>query len=217
MSRPAAGGGRWVEVAPDRLAGWLERFADAHGSVEATAGPGTVTVSADDGTVATCAVPFPPLAAGADPLAALVRHATAERTVGVLLVRLGGYAAGVFRGSSVVASKVGSRQVHGRSAAGGQSQQRFARRRDNQATAALAKAADTAATVLLPHVPTLHGVVLGGDRSALRTVLSDVRLAPLRDLVQERVLDVPDPRQAVLLSTPARYAAVRIRLDDAPD
>ena len=47
-------------------------------------------------------------------------------------------------------SKVGSRLVHGRSAAGGQSQQRFARRREKQAAEALAAAADTAAAVLRP-------------------------------------------------------------------
>lgn len=216
MSRPAAGGGRWVEVSPERLAGWLTRFAEAHGPVTAAATATSVELRAADGTVATCEVPFPPLAASDDPARDLVAHANQVRTVGVLLVRLGGYAAGVFRGTELVASKVGSRQVHGRSAAGGQSQQRFARRRDNQASAALAKAADTAAAVLLPHLSRLNAVVTGGDRAAVRTVLADRRLAPLEPLVVEsRVLDVPDPRQAVLLTAPARYLAVRIKVVDA--
>src|SRR5215469_8060870 len=59
--------------------------------------------------------------AGVAESAELIRaHALAARTVGVLLVRLGGYAAGVFTGPSahLAASKVGSRLVHGRSAAG---------------------------------------------------------------------------------------------------
>jgi len=87
-----------------------------------------VLLSASDGTVARCQVPFPPLLMTGDDLpAALVAHAQLDRRVGVLLVRLGGYAAGVFEGSTLVASKVGSRQVHGRSSAGGWSQQRFAR------------------------------------------------------------------------------------------
>src|SRR6266699_689948 len=57
----------------------------------------------------------------------IAEHACADRTVGVLLVRRGGYAAGVFTGTgpSLAASKVGSRLVQGRSAAGGQSQRRF--------------------------------------------------------------------------------------------
>jgi hypothetical protein len=76
----------------------------------------------------------------------IAEHAAADRAVGVLLVRLGGFAAGVFAGSPprLVSSKTGSRLVYGRSAAGGTSQQRFARRRENQAASALAAAADTA-------------------------------------------------------------------------
>ena len=116
----------------------------------------------------------------------------------MLLVRLGGYAAGVFDGTRLVASKVGSRQVHGRSAAGGQSQQRFARRREGQARQALAAAADTAAAVLLPAVSTLDAVVLGGDRRAVDEVLADPRLAPLRPLAVTARIDVPDPKLKVL-------------------
>ena len=158
---------RWVAVGPERLAGWIDRFAAAHGGVaESTVDPEAVRLTAADGTVAELVVPFPPLR-GSLP-GDLVAHALADRRVGVLLVRLGGYAAGVFDGTRLVASKVGSRQVHGRSAAGGQSQQRFARRREGQARQALAAAADTAAAVLLPAVSTLDAVVLGGDRRADR-------------------------------------------------
>ena len=79
--------------------------------------------------------------------AAIGAHARAPRTVGVLLVRLGGYAAGVFTGypPALADAKVGSRLVHGRSAAGGWSQHRFARRREKQANEALEAAADAAA------------------------------------------------------------------------
>ena len=80
-------------------------------------------------------------------------HAVAARTIGVLLVRLGGYAVGVFAGSPprLVSSKTGSRPVHGRSAAGGWSQHRFARRRENQAATALRAAADAAAGIFGPY------------------------------------------------------------------
>lgn len=204
---------RWVSVGPERLAGWLDRFAAGHGAVESTADPLRVLVTAADGTVAEIPVPFPPLRVDpADPYGGLVAHALAGRRVGVLLVRLGGYAAGVFDGERLVASKVGSRQVHGRSAAGGQSQQRFARRREGQARVALAAAADTAANVLLPAVPTMDAVVLGGDRRAADEVLEDPRLAPLRPLVVEARLDVPDPRLKVLQATPPLFRAVRIKL-----
>jgi peptide subunit release factor 1 (eRF1) len=130
----------------------------------------------------------------------------------VLLVRLGGYAAGVFEGRELVASKVGSRQVHGRSAAGGQSQQRFARRREGQVRVALAAAADNVVRILVPEAGRLDAVVLGGDRAAVDEVLADRRLAPLLPLVTGRLLDVPDPRLAVLAATPDLFRSVRIRL-----
>jgi peptide subunit release factor 1 (eRF1) len=126
-------------------------------------------------------------------------------------VRLGGHAAGVFSGTRLVASKVGRRQVHGRHRAGGSSSGRFARRRENQARAALGAAADVAAAVLLPHVRDLDAVVLGGDRRALAGVLEDRRLAPLRRLAIERVLDVPDPRLDVLKAMPDRFRAAVVR------
>src|SRR5262249_5976005 len=158
----AAGGGRWVEVAPERLARWVATFAERHGAITVDPGRLAVTFRAADGAAAACPPPVPPLPAPAgspwpaDPvsLAGLIAaHAAVDRTVGVFLVRLGGFAAGVFTGSPprLVSSKVGSRLVHGRSAAGGTSQHRFARRRENQATAAIAAAADTAAQVLVPY------------------------------------------------------------------
>lgn len=212
-TRPAAGGGHWVDVAAERLEGWLARFQERHGAAECEAGPKTVVVTAADGAVAECHVPFPPLRGEpTTPYGGLVAHALAERRVGVLLVRLGGHAAGVFEGSRLVASKVGSRQVHGRSAAGGWSQQRFARRREGQARVALSAAADVAAAVLLPEVGRLDGLVLGGDRRVVGSVLDDPRLAPLRPLVTGPPLDVPDPRRKVLEQAPEQFRAVHVRV-----
>ncbi|GAB3899102.1 hypothetical protein GCM10027612_58420 [Microbispora bryophytorum subsp. camponoti] len=148
------------------------------------------------------------------PAAALVAHVRRERTVGVLLARLGGHAAGVFTGARLVTGKVGSRQVHGRSAAGGWSQQRFARRRDKQSAQALGAAADVAARVLLPRLADLEAVVLGGDRRSIDEIRRDRRLAPLFALETGPFLTVPDPRPAVLEGAPALFRAVRIRLID---
>ncbi len=202
-------------MSPERLAGWLDRFAERHGGIAGSAGDAeTVVLTAADGAVAECRVPFPPLP-GEPAAAGLVAHGLAERRVGVLLVRLGGHAAGVFAGERLVASKVGSRLVHGRSAAGGQSQQRFARRREGQARVALAAAADVAAAVLVPAAPTLDAVVLGGDRRAVDGVLTDPRLAPLRPLAVAARLDVPDPRLKILQGTPALFRAVRIRVTES--
>jgi hypothetical protein len=135
-----------------------------------------------------------------------------QRVIGVLLVRLGGYAAGVFDGDEVVASKVGSRQVHGRSSAGGWSQHRFARRREGQVKVALDAAVVAAAAVLVAPAPRLEAVVTGGDRQALGTVLADARLAVLRPLVTARILDVADPRARVLRDSLASCNAIRVTL-----
>jgi hypothetical protein len=141
--------------------------------------------------------------------AALASHALGARTVGVLLVRLGGYAVGVFSGSppQLVSSKAGSRLVHGRSAAGGWSQHRFARRRENQAATALRAAADSAAGIF-GAAGRLDALVLGGDRRAISGLPMDVSAAV------ERFLTVPDPRLAVLKDTPRAFLAIRVRLTE---
>jgi len=216
---PASPRSRTFEVTPQRLANWISSFADRHGG-GLTAEPGSeiVAFSAADGAVARCDVPFPPLGdlevPPSEVASSLAAHACAERTVGVLLVRRGGYAAGVFTGTrpSLAASKVGSRLVHGRSAAGGQSQRRFARRRENQARQALAAAADTAAAVFGPF--RLDALVLGGDRRALAAVKTDVRLAPYFERAVSRFLTVPDPRLSVLQGTPRLFRAIRITLTE---
>ncbi len=144
----------------------------------------------------------------------MAAHAAAGRTVGVLLVRLGGFAAGVFTGDPphLDASKTGSRLVHGRASAGGWSQHRFARRRENQAAAALRAATDAALAVLGPYAGQLDALVLGGDRRAIAGVRADPRLAPFLAQAVERFLTVPDPRLAVLREAPRLFRAVRIRL-----
>ena len=202
---------RAVDVPAERLAGWLTRFAERHGEVTWTGSGPAVVVTAADGARAECAVPFPPLAVDrAAPYGGLVAHVERARRVGVLLVRKGGYAAGVFDGDRLVASKVGSRLVQGRSAAGGQSQQRFARRRENQAAQAYAAAADVAARILGPESGRLEALVPGGDRRAVDAVLGDSRLARLALLPRGRFLAVPDPRLRVLTTTPEQFRAVGI-------
>jgi hypothetical protein len=231
MKNPAAGGGRWVEVPPERFVAWIVTFAERHGGVNGIAArqaageaEGTVTFTAADGAVAECHPPFPspalpPAPAGGERAVAgaLAAGAAADRTVGVLLVRLGGYAVGVFSGvpPRLVSSKTGSRPVHGRSAAGGWSQQRFARRRENQAATALRAAADAAAEVFSPHGPAgLDAVVLGGDKRSAAGLRDDPRLAGYLARAAGRFLTVPDPGPAVLRDSPRAFQAIRIRLTE---
>lgn len=245
VKNSASGGARWVDVAPERFPGWVASFARRHGG-DGEDGPLAVTLTGDtvifaapDGAVAECHPPFPPLADnskkriapdtdGADGAAgdaasvaeAVAAHARRPRTVGVLLVRLGGYAAGVFTGypPALADAKTGSRLVHGRSAAGGWSQHRFARRREKQASEALQAAAGAAADVFgrwkSEPGAKLDAIVLGGDKRAMAELRQDPRLAPYLAIATDRFLTVPDPKRAVLEATPRLFLAVKIRLTE---
>lgn len=220
MENGRGGAKRWLDVGPERIEHWLGSFGDRHGSSVSEVGPEIVTVRAADGAVAECHVPFPPMPAGNRGSGAeLAAHAGADRTVAVLLVRLGGYAAGVFTGpgAHLVASKVGSRLVHGRSAAGGTSQHRFARRREKQAREALEAAADCAAAVFSGYAGRIDALVLGGDKRAMSALREDGRLRPYFDIAVARFLTVPDPRLAVLKDTPRQFRSIRIQLTEPAD
>lgn len=123
----------------------------------------------------------------------------ADRVVAVLLVRLGGYAVGVYEGDRLVASKVGTRFVKGRHKAGGSSSNRFRRRREEQAKTLVEEAAATAATVLAPWRERVEFVAFGGDRAAIRDTLAARRdLDWLAARAIERFFTVEDPRRRVL-------------------
>ncbi len=130
----------------------------------------------------------------------------------LVLVRRGGYAVGLAHGASLDVHKVGSRYVQSRTAAGGWSQQRFARRRGNQADALVRAVADQAVRVLgSDHAA---GLVLGGDRSLAVAVLEDPRLARLAALPRRGIYDLPDPRLDVLRRALERGRAVRVVISE---
>ena len=199
------------DIPPERLERWLDRWVELHGEIAGRSqGPERLTLTAADGAVLECDPPFPPLTGKG--VEGLLAHVRRDRVVAVLLVRLGGHAAGVFSGRRLVDSKVDNRFVKGRHKKGGSSQRRFERRREEQVRMALEQAADTAARVLLPHKADLDALVLGGDRAALREVMADVRMRPLRPLQVEDVLDVAEPRLKVLEATPDAFLATRLTL-----
>ncbi len=201
---------RTVSVGAARLRRWLDGFVERHGSAVVGGDAAVLTLVGADGAQAWVHVPFPPLA-GPPEIAALVAHAERSRRIGVLLVRRGGYAAGIFAGTVLEASKVGSSYVQGTTKAGGWSQQRYARRRANQASAAFADAADTAVRVF--GTRKLDALVLGGDKAGVQEVLADRRLSHLSDRVSGPWLAVKDPRLRVLQATPEQFLIVRIDLD----
>ena len=223
-ARPAAGGGFWVEVGAERFVRWCDGFAERHGGLIGADLSGepeaqVLELAAGDGATASCHVPFPPLephiSSMPSPQAAvdaLGAHALVDRRVGALLVRRGGYAAGLFAGTRLLDHKVGSRYVQGKTKAGGWSQQRYARRREGQARGAYAAAAEAAAKILLPVADTLDALITGGDAAAVTALRGETRLAPLWAKERGPFLNVGDPRLDDLRQCPQMFRAVRIRL-----
>ncbi|WP_445255695.1 acVLRF1 family peptidyl-tRNA hydrolase [Nocardioides aurantiacus] len=199
-----SGDGAEVLVPPARLPRWTANFTGRHGATGLAVVDGALTGTAEDGSDFVARLPFDAAYAGpADP-ASLVEACGPPPSWGVLLVRKGGFAVARLEGERLVASKTGSRHVQGRTKAGGQSQQRFARRRDNQARAAYDAAADHAVRVL----DDVRLLVTGGDHEAVAAVLADRRLAGAS--VVGPWLAVPDPRRSVLEQAVQDAQAVRV-------
>ncbi len=200
---------REVLVGPARLERWVDNFVAGHGETELAVVSGKFTGRAADRSTFEATRPFDQSYDGpADP-AEFAASCTPPARWGVLLVRKGGFAIARLRGEQIVESKVGQRHVQGRTKAGGQSQQRFARRRDNQARVAYEAAAEHAARILTG----LGTVVTGGDHGAVEAVLDDRRLAGL--VVVPPFLAVPDPRRSVLEAAIADACSVRMSVSNA--
>jgi hypothetical protein len=209
--------GRTVAVAATRLNRWSAGFAESHGPVSVEAGrPGLLLVAADGATAAfthpwgTADLDAADIADPESAVAAFARSVLSPRRVGILLVRRGGYACAAVDGGRVVASKVGSRYVQGRTAAGGWSQQRFARRREKQTDELAGATADVAARLLLDPLP--DAVATGGDRPLVDRVLADPRLHALAALPRGPHLQIGDPKAETVRALPDMLTRVTVAL-----
>ncbi|CCH90639.1 conserved protein of unknown function [Modestobacter italicus] len=205
-------------VVPERLDRWLDGVAERHGRFTDVRvdDDGAVRVDCADTTTLTLTAPYE-WAPGPAPLTAFTAAARTPHRTAVLLVRRGRWAVGVFDGPQLVVSKVDARQVQGRTAAGGWSQQRFARRRGHQTDAVVSHAADTAARVLVPHAGSTEALATGGDKGLVAEVLADPRLRALAQLPRLAPLDVGEPTKALLLETPGQFRAVRVHIVEPAD
>ena len=208
-------GVRELMVPADRAARWIENFEKRHPGTwgnEPAEVVAAARVLAPDGSW----FEFHPVLPGPTAHSRVGDGPVLPTAWGVLLVRKGGYAVARMNGTEMVASKVGRRHVQGRTKAGGQSQQRFARRRENQARDAYRAAADHAARVLDGVVSasgaTRPYVVVAGDEDALRVVLADPRLRDL-EMVHRRV-DVHEPRRETLESFVGECTGWMVRVLD---
>lgn len=158
--------------------------------------------------------PFPVAAETQEPgwrTGGLVELLERRRRVGVLVLRLEGFAVGVYDDDRLVASKVEGRFVKGRHKKGGQSQKRFARRRGEQARKLYEKACRVLEAKLGPREKILDHVLLGGDHV---TLAGFERACPylerLADIRVGRRLDVREPKRAALEALPRQLYESRV-------
>ena len=197
----------------ERVERWVSNFAERHEGAQLSVASGALVGIGGDGSSFAARLPFGASYAGAAAADAFAAAVGPPDSWGVLLVRKGGFAIARLHGREIVESKVGQRHVQGRTKAGGQSQQRFARRRGNQARQAYEAAADHAARILEGLGRLATPVVTGGDRPAVDDVLADPRLAGLR--VVEPWLAVPDPRRRVLDQAVLDACSVAVHVQNA--
>lgn len=230
---------RTVAVPAARLATWVGGFVARHGDAQARRSAAGWVLEGADGARAVLRAPFGPTAVPASrsggesatedasplgvwPAAALdalvagiVAEVSAPPPCAVLVVRRGGYLAAVVRDGQVVVSKLGRRHVQGRTAAGGWSQQRFARRRGKQTDELVDAAVETAVRVLGPHLP-LAGLATGGDRPLVAAVLGEPRLHALHEATVTASLSVGTPDRDTVAALPQLLSTLSVVVTDAP-
>jgi hypothetical protein len=201
---------RTVFVPAARIRRWIDGFAERHGGARQDVTAGVVHLTGSDAATASITPAYP---VRAQTVTDFIEEAQRIPRTGVLLIRRGGFAAAIVAGDAVLASDVGKRHVQGRTAAGGWSQQRFARRRDKQVHELIEAAVDYAARVIVPALP-LDFLATGGDRALVDETLDHPRLRTLATIPRGPHLDVPDPRRDVVTSLPERLSTLRIDLVD---
>jgi len=119
--------------------------------------------------------------------------------IALVLVRLGSYGIGVYRGERRVTSKVGTGLVHGRHRQGGSSAHRFERHRDKQIEYFLTRVCQRAREQLEPYVKSLDYIAYGGARTIIRLLQKQCSLLENLEIpALPPLLDIPEPRQKVL-------------------
>ena len=119
--------------------------------------------------------------------------------VALILIRLGAYAIGIYQGQELVGSKAGTGLVHARHRKGGSSQARFARHREKQIEGFMSRVCGHVRDQIEPHLPTLDYVTYGGARTTILLLRKQCHfLGQFDDRVLPPLLDIPEPRQAVL-------------------
>ncbi|MDY6892951.1 MAG: Vms1/Ankzf1 family peptidyl-tRNA hydrolase [Chloroflexota bacterium] len=131
-----------------------------------------------------------------EPLRSLLQR---ERTIALILIRLGSYAIGVFQGEKLLSSKVGTGHIHSRHKKGGSSQRRFERGREKQIEYFFDRVCGHVREHLEPFIQQLDHVVYGGERHTLLSFRKQCQfLTAIDDRSAGKLLNIREPRQSTL-------------------
>jgi hypothetical protein len=130
------------------------------------------------------------------PLRTLLSH---DFLIALVLVRLGSFSIGICQGTEIVDSKTGTGLVHARHKKGGSSQARFARHREKQIEGFLGRVCGHMREHIEPYTRSLDYLVYGGARTTILALRKQCPfLGQFDDRILRMLLDIPEPRRAVL-------------------
>ncbi len=209
-------GSRMVSVPAGRLPRWIENFAVRHGVPRATSAGDALLLVSPDGASARLRLRWDEPVDPSDPVTSFLTSAARPRRLGLLAIRRARHAVGLWQGG-LLEARAGRHYVQGRTKAGGWSQQRYARRRDNQARKAFEDAADDAADLLDPVADSLERLVVAGDAGGIDAVLADPRCRRLAALAARHPgprLEIKDPTRTALADLAERWASAQVELNE---
>ena len=119
--------------------------------------------------------------------------------LGLVLVRLGEYAIGVFEGEKLVASKTGTGLVHSRHRQGGSSSHRFERHREKQMETFFTQVCGHAREQLEPYARKLEYLLYGGTKETIADFRKQCHfLQEFDKRTLDRLLNIREPKHSGL-------------------
>lgn len=117
--------------------------------------------------------------------------------LGLVLIRLGHYAIGLFEGERLIDGKAGTGLVHARHHKGGSSSQRFARHREKQMEYFFTRVEAHAREIIDPHLKEIDYILYGGTRDTLLQMQKQCHFfKSIEGKVVDRLLSVREPKRS---------------------
>lgn len=207
---------RVAYVSAARISGWLSRFESAHGTTAQKPDTGLVRLTAADGATVELNSPWPVDHTAQLTFDELKESASQRKIILSVLIRKSSYAVSLSAGADVKAHKIGTRHIHSRTAAGGWSQKRYARRRENQ-SAEIIEAVARHVAELHDGESTAYGahyLLLGGDKLLAAHVVEHDILRTLPPLPTLAFASVKEANRASLDAALAQATSIRARIWD---